>query len=337
MRAARLIASGEMVLSSVERPVAGPGDLLIKVLAAGICGSDRHMFHGEYPTAKPVTLGHEFSGLITETGEGVTGFCEGDLVTVDPNIACGRCRACMQARPNLCEELQAIGVTRDGGFADYVVVPQKQAFRLPPDLDPVHGAFCEPIACCLHAIDKAGIRPGDSVAILGGGVIGLIMVQLARLSGAARVALVTRQAFRRKTALELGASHAFEPGDDGAVGAIRQTFDGGPDIVIECAGVAETLQSGLAMLRPGGTFVLFGVTPAGTPVPVLPFDLLVREIAIRPAYLNPFTHQRAADLVARGLLDLDALVTRTIGLDDVPRLVAASPEPGEIKFIVRPG
>lgn len=336
MRAARLIASGEMVLSSVERPSAGPGDLLIKVLAAGICGSDRHMFHGEYPTAKPVTLGHEFSGLITETGEGVTGFCEGDLVTVDPNIACGRCRACMQARPNLCEELQAIGVTRDGGFADYVVVPQKQAFRLPPDLDPVHGAFCEPIACCLHAIDKAGIRPGDSVAILGGGVIGLIMVQLACLAGASGVALVTRQEARRETACKLGASHAFPPGEDGAVKAMRQAFPGGPDIVIECAGVPETVQSGLAMLRTGGTFVLFGVTPAGVSVPVIPFDLLVRQIDIRPAYLNPFTHQRATDIVARGVLDLDFLVTRTVGLEDVPRLVGSAPEPGEIKVIVRP-
>lgn len=283
MRAARLIARGEMVLSEMARPAARPGELVIKVLAAGICGSDRHMFHGEYPTAMPVTLGHEFCGLIVEIGEGVKGFCEGDLVTVDPNIACGRCAACGQARPNLCEELQAIGVTRDGGFADYVVVPQEQAVRLPPDLDPVHGAFCEPVACCIHAIDKAGIRPGDSVAVLGGGVIGLIMVQLARLSGAARVALVTRQAFRRQRALELGASHAFEPADDGAVKAIHQAFHGGPDIVIECAGVPDTLRSGLAMLRPGGTFVLFGVTPSGQQVPVLPFDLLIREIDIRAA------------------------------------------------------
>lgn len=336
MKAARLISKDVMVLQQVEKPAAGQGEVLIRVLAAGICGSDRHMFKGEYPTAHPVTLGHEFCGTVEELGEGVTTLTRGDLVTVDPNIACRRCRACTNGRPNLCEELEAIGVTRDGGFADHVVVPGAQAFLLPSTLDPVHGAFCEPLACCLHAMDKASIKVGDSVAILGGGVIGLLMVQLARLSGAARIMLVTRQKSRRDTALALGASHAFAPGDDGAVEAVRAQSEGGVDVVIECAGVPETLRSGLKMARRGGVFVLFGVTPAGLDVPVSPFDLLVREIDIRPAYLNPFTHQRAADLVASGVLDLDSLVTDTISLNEVPDVVGRPPRPGEIKVIIRP-
>jgi L-iditol 2-dehydrogenase len=336
MKAVRLTAAGAMALAEVEKPVAAAGEVLVKVLAAGICGSDRHMFKGEYPTALPVTLGHEFCGLIEALGPGVTGLEPGDLVTVDPNIACGRCRACAEARPNLCEELQAIGVTRDGGFAEYVAVPQAQAFRLPPGLDPVHGAFSEPIACCLHAIDKAGIRPGASVAVLGGGVIGLLMVQLARLSGASDIILVTRQESRRDAALGLGASHALHPGSDGAVQQVRDLTGGGVDVVIECAGVPETLQSGLAMLRRGGTFVLFGVTPAGLEVPVLPFDILVKEIDLRAAYLNPFTHRRAADLVASGQLELDSLVTHRIGLERVADVVSAAPQAGEIKVIVTP-
>lgn len=336
MKAARLVSSGVMSLQNVEKPLAGPGEVLVKVLAAGICGSDRHMFKGEYPTAIPVTLGHEFCGIIEDLGEGVTALSVGDLVTVDPNIACHRCRACTNGRPNLCEELQAIGVTRNGGFAEHVVVPAAQVFVLPSTLDPVHGAFCEPLACCLHAIDKACIKVGDSVAILGGGVIGLLMVQLARLSGAARIILVTRQRSRRDTALALGATHAFDPGDDGAVEAVRSESRGGVDIVIECAGVPETLQAGLQMTRRGGTFVLFGVTPAGLEVPVMPFDILVREIDIKAAYLNPFTHQRAADLVASGALDLDLLITDTISLEDVPEVVGRAPLPGEIKVIVRP-
>lgn len=167
MKAVRLESIGSMTMRSVEKPVARPGELLVRVLAAGICGSDRHMYKGEYPTARPVTLGHEFCGIVKEVGDDVTGFAGGELVTVDPNIACGRCYACTRGRPNLCEGLIAIGVTRDGGFADYVAVPCAQAFTLPADLNPVHGAFCEPLACCLHAIDKAGIHPGDSVAILG--------------------------------------------------------------------------------------------------------------------------------------------------------------------------
>ena len=336
MKVARLVSVGAMSFSTIEKPAPGPGDVLVKVSAAGICGSDRHMFKGEFPTSIPVTLGHEFSGVVEAVGRDVTRFSGGELVTVDPNIACGICTACRDAKPNLCARLTAIGVTRDGGFADYAVVPEGQAFVLPPGLDPVHGAFSEPLACCLHAIDKAAIRAGDSVAILGGGVIGLLMVQLAKLEGAGTVMLITRQASRRQMALELGATHAYDPSATDTVTAVRDVSGGGADVVIECAGVPETFRTGIAMTRRGGRFVLFGVTPAGLEVPVTPFDLLVNEVSIRPAYLNPFTHGRAVALVASGVLELDRLVTRIIGLDAVGDVVAAAPEAGEIKVIVRP-
>ncbi|MDK4703467.1 zinc-dependent alcohol dehydrogenase family protein [Rhizobium sp. CNPSo 4062] len=336
MRAVRLEAIGDMTIRMVEKLSAGPGEIIVRVLAAGICGSDRHMYKGEYPTAIPVTLGHEFCGLVEEVGEGVSSFVGGELVTVDPNIACGTCPACRRGRPNLCANLKAIGVTRDGGFADYVAVPCGQAFTLPADLDPVHGAFCEPLACCIHAIDKAKIRPGDSVAILGGGVIGLLMVQLNRLAGADPIILITRQLSRREAALRLGATQALDPTTADAVAAVKDATRGGADVVIECAGVPATLQTGLQMVRRGGVFVLFGVTPAGLEVPVLPFDLLVNEVEIRPAYLNPFTHARAAAMVASGILELDSLVTKTIGLEDVASVVGSAPLAGEIKVIVRP-
>jgi len=336
MRAVRLESIGSMIMRTVEKPVARPGELIVRVLAAGICGSDRHMYKGEYPTAIPVTLGHEFCGIVEEVGDGIPSFAGGELVTVDPNIACGTCAACRRGRPNLCARLTAIGVTRDGGFADYVAVPCGQAFTLPSDLDPVHGAFCEPLACCIHAFDKADIRPGDSVAILGGGVIGLLMVQLARLAGAGQVILITRQLSRREAALRLGAMHAFDPASSDTVASVRDVTQGGADVVIECAGVADTLQTGLRMARRGGTFVLFGVTPAGIEVPVLPFDLLVNEVDVRPAYLNPFTHSRAAAMVASGALELDSLVTKAIGLEEVAGVVGSAPLPGEIKVIVRP-
>ncbi|ENN88781.1 sorbitol dehydrogenase [Rhizobium freirei PRF 81] len=336
MRSVRLEAVGSLTMRDVERPNAGPGELIVRVLAAGICGSDRHMFKGEYPTAIPVTLGHEFCGLVEEVGDGVSAFTGGELVTIDPNIACGSCPACRRGRPNLCECLTAIGVTRDGGFAEHVAVPSSQAFMLPADLDPVHGAFCEPLACCIHAIDKARIRPGDTVAIQGGGVIGLLMVQLARLAGAGEVILITRQLSRREAALRLGATHAFDPAAADTVALVRERTQGGADVVIECAGVPETLQTGVRMARRGGAFVLFGVTPAGLEVPVLPFDLLVNEVEIRPAYLNPFTHSRAAAMVASGALELNSLVTKTIGLEDVAEVVGSAPLSGEIKVIVRP-
>ena len=336
MRAVRLEAVGSLVVREVARPVAGVGEIVLRVLAAGLCGSDRHMVKGEYPTGRPVTLGHEFCGVVEAVGAGVVGFAGGELVTVDPNIACNGCPACRSGRPNLCDRLLAIGVFRDGGFAEFVAVPALQAHVLPQGLDPVHGAFCEPLACCLHALDVARIVPGSSVAVLGGGVIGLLMVQLARLAGAADIVLVTRQAARRTLALELGATAAIDPAGNAVVADVRRQTGRGVDVVLECAGVPETLQQGLDMLARGGTLVLFGVTPAGVAVPVRPFDLLVNEIRLEAAYLNPHTHGRAAAMVAAGTLELDRLVTHRVGLDAVAGLASAAPQPGEIKVIVVP-
>jgi threonine dehydrogenase-like Zn-dependent dehydrogenase len=297
------------------------------------------MFHGEYPTALPVTLGHEFAGIVEAVGEGAGRLPVGTLITADPNIACGYCAACRSGRPNLCHNLVAIGVFRDGGFADYVLVPEGQAFELPPDLPPVHGAFSEPLACCLHGLDVARIQPGMSVAVLGGGVIGLLMVQLARLAGAETIILSTRQAARRALALELGATHAVDPGAGDVVAAITGPggiVTKGVDVVLECAGVPETFRQSIAMARRGGTVVVFGVMAKGTHVAVEPFDLLFRELRLEGAYLNPLTHARAARMVASGALELDRLVTRTIPLDDLPAVLAEPPGQGEVKTIVLP-
>lgn len=340
MRAARLNAVGRMSVEVMERPVPDKGEVLVRVEAAGLCGSDRHMFRGEYPTALPVTLGHEFCGVVEARGEGALRLPIGARVTVDPNIVCGHCAACRAGRPNLCRDLTAIGVFRDGGFADYAVVPEPQAFALPATLDPVRGAFSEPLACCLHGLDVARIRPGDSVAILGGGVIGLLMVQLARLAGASRVILVTRQKARRELALALGASHAVDATRDDTVELVAGAVGiapGGVDVALECAGVPETFRQSLAMTRRGGTAVIFGVMPKGETVAIEPFDLLFREIRLEGAYLNPFTHARAARMVAEDALDLDRLVTRRIGIEELPAVLAAPPQPGEVKTIVLPG
>lgn len=333
MRAARLIKPDRMLVAEVPRPVPGPDDLLVRVEACGICGSDRHMFRGEYPTARPVTLGHEFAGIVEEAGVDVRGFVPGDRVTGDPNIACGRCAFCRAGRPNLCENLVAIGVQRDGGFAEYVLVPAGQATRLPAELDPLHGAFCEPVSCCLHAVDVARIPAGGSVLILGGGVIGLLMVELARLAGAGAVVLSTRQAPRRQLALELGATSAVDPAGGDAV--FGEALPQGADVVIECAGVPETFQQSLRLARRGGTVVVFGVVAQGAPAPVLPFDLLTRELRVESAWLNPLTYPRAAELIATSLLSLDRLVTRTVTLDEVPAVIGRAPEFGEIKLVMR--
>jgi L-iditol 2-dehydrogenase len=339
MKAVRLESVGHLYLRDVEKPTPGPDELLVKVEASGICGSDRHFLHGEFPCSPPVTLGHEFCGIIEDVGSAVADFRPGMRITGDPNIACGRCAHCYAGRVNLCANLQAIGLHRDGGFAEYVLVPQKQAHSLPLSMKATHGAFCEPLSCCIHGVDLAEIKPGASVVVLGGGVIGMLTVQLARRAGAEKVVLSTRQAVRRALAEKTGASASVDPSTGDVVEKIagaNGVLPGGADVVIECAGVPETFRTGIAMTRRGGNFVLFGVTPAGLEVPMTPFDLLVNEVSIRPAYLNPFTHDRAVALVASGVLELDRLVTRTIGLDEVASVIGSAPAAGEIKVIVRP-
>jgi L-iditol 2-dehydrogenase len=339
MKAVRLEGVGSIVLREVNKPVAGPGDLLVRIEACGVCGTDRHLFHGEFPCTPPVTLGHEFSGIVEAIGTAVSGFSVGERVTGDPNIACGRCPHCHAGRINLCHNLVAIGIRRDGGFAEYVVLPQKQAFLLPNDLRPTHGAFCEPLGCCLHGVDLAQVRPGSSVAVLGGGVIGLLTVQLARLAGATTIILSTRQASRRALAKELGATATVDPIAcdiiDTVVGP-SGLMPGGVDVVFECAGVRETVEQSMRLARAGGTVVVVGVMPQGMKAEFEPFDLLFRELRVLGSFLNPFTHRRAADLIASGAIEIDKLISRQVTLEEAAAVIANPPAPGEVKVLVVP-
>jgi 2-desacetyl-2-hydroxyethyl bacteriochlorophyllide A dehydrogenase len=340
MRAVRLEAIGGIALRDVAKPVPGPDDVLVRIEACGVCGTDRHLFRGEFPSKPPVTLGHEFCGIVEARGGAVADIAVGDRVTGDPNIACGRCGQCRSGRVNLCGNLRAIGIHRDGGFADYVVMPQGQAFLLPTGLKPTHGALCEPLACCLHGVDLAGIRPGATVAVLGGGVIGLLTVQLAKLAGAATIILSTRQASRRALAEELGATASVDPSAVDPVEAIAGPaglVPGGVDVVLECAGVADTVEQSTRVARPGGTVVIVGVMPQGEKVAFEPFDILFRELKVLGSFLNPFTHGRAAKLIASGAIEIDRLISKQVSLEEAPDVIASPPAPGEIKVLVVPG
>lgn len=336
MRAARLEGVGELRVRAVDEPTPGAGQLVIRVEACGICGTDRHILHGDYPSAVPVTLGHEMAGTVTATGDG-TLLPPGTRVAADPNIACGHCRACRRGDVCLCPHRVAIGVDLDGGLADYALVPAQQAYPLPPGVPAEWGALCEPLACCLRALDLAGIAPGMSVAVLGGGVIGQLMVQLARLAGASTVVLATRQAGRRALAEELGTTATVDPAAADTVTAITGPagiVPGGVDVVLECAGTVTTFEQAVALARRGGTVLIFGVAPQEARASISPFEVFARELRILGSYLNPLTHGRAVELVASGTLALEPLITHRLALTEIPALLAASPAQGEVKAIM---
>ncbi|MEM9605239.1 MAG: alcohol dehydrogenase catalytic domain-containing protein [Pseudomonadota bacterium] len=328
MRATQLLATGDIQTRNVPAPTPGPGEILIRVEAAGICGTDRHLYRGEFPSVPGKTLGHEFSGTVVDSGD--TDLALGTRVTCDPNTWCGNCDQCLRGRVNLCVNNVATGIHRDGGFAEFCAFPASKAVVLSNDLDPLHGAFCEPLACTLHGMDMGATQPGERVLIIGGGVIGLLALQIAKRAGG-EVMLLTRSDAKQQLGRELGADVAVGNAD-----AVKAQWPDGADLVVECAGVADTVTLAPTLTRTGGRVVILGVLPSGETVSIEPFDLLFREIQMHYSFLNPFTHQRAAKMIEDGQIAVDPLVSRTISLDDAADAIASDPLPGEVRAIVVP-
>lgn len=335
MKANFFIGNGAFELREVELPIPGPGEVIIKNMACGVCGTDVHIKNGEPGSADvnpPVVLGHEYAGEIVTVGEGVTGLHPGDHVTVDPNIYCGQCDYCRNGRKQLCSSMQAVGVTRNGGFAQYSLVPAAQAFLLDPAVPFEAGAMAEPVACCLHGIDLAGIKPGQSVCIVGGGAIGLIMLQLAKLSGAAQLILSEPDAARRKAALALGASQAVDP----SVQREYAGLEGCADVVIECVGNNPAVESAFHFANKGATVVLFSVPKPEAAYSLRLFDVYKKELTIKGSFVNPDTHARAVALINAGKLDFRPIITHRFPLAELSEAVRMQSAAASIKVLVLP-
>ena len=334
MKAAVFYGIGDIRLEERPDPVPGPGEVVVRVRACGICGTDRHIYHGEFETRPPVVIGHEMAGEVYALGEGVDDLAIGQPVAVDPNIYCGTCRACRRGKIQMCANLQAIGVTRDGGFAELCLVPRAQCYPLPQGVTMLEGAMVEPLACCVHGIDLAGIVPGDRVAVIGGGAIGQMLAQLARLSGAAYVLVSDPLPERREMALHLGADAVIDPQTQDPL-CPGGPLEGGADVIIEAVGSRRTTAQAIAWATAGGTILWFGVTPPGESIEVEPNLVFQKELTIRGARINPHTHGRAVALLGARRLQVTPLITRQIALEDLPG-VLASPAGRDIKTVVCP-
>jgi len=330
MKAVVLSAVNALAITDVEKPKPGIKECLVKVLACGICGTDRHIYHGEYPSTKPVILGHEFGGVIEEVGPS-SKFKVAQVVSVDPNIVCGKCIDCQAGRTAFCPELTALGVNINGGLAEYVLTPDTQIYPVSDGLNPLHLAFIEPLACSIRGLDLANLKGGEKVAVLGGGVIGLLVVQLAKLAGASEIVLITRQKFRRDVALKIGATRVIDPNSEDVNTAVTNM-----DVVFECAGAVETFQQAQNIARRGGSVIVLGLTAADVTLEVNPFNFVVNELRIQGSFLNPLTQGRAAELVESGKLNLDILISKVVDLAGVQAILDAPPAEGDIKYIACP-
>jgi L-iditol 2-dehydrogenase len=280
MKAVVLSAVNKLAIAEVKKPKPGVKECLVKVLACGICGTDRHIYHGEYPSAKPVILGHEFGGVIEEVGPS-SKFKVGQVVS--------------------------------------------------DELNPLHLAFIEPLACSIRGLDLANLKGGEKVAVLGGGVIGLLVVQLAKLAGASEIVLITRQKFRRDVALKIGATRVIDPNSEDVNTVVTNM-----DVVFECAGAVETFKQAQNISRRGGSVIVLGLTASDVTLEVNPFNIVVNELRIQGSFLNPLTQGRAAELVESGKLNLDILISKVVDLAGVQAILDAPPAEGDIKYIACP-
>ncbi len=312
-------------------------EALIKVHACGVCGTDLHIYEGVMPWAKlPLIPGHEFSGVVVDVGKYVDSVSIGDVVVVDPNITCGLCRYCRSAKRNLCPNIESIGVTRDGGFAEYVVAPISQLYRVPSGLSLDEAAFTEPVACCLHGITRLSIKPGEDVLIVGAGPIGLVHLQLAKRTGAGRVIVAEVNDMRLKLAEKLGADLTVNPSEGGTVETVKGFLKGkGVEAAIDAAGGSTPLTLALSCLEPGGRLLVFGVASENDTWTIKPYDIYKRELTIIGSFINPYEMDSALNLLASGAIDVKPLISHVIKLEDLEKALKRE-IPNTIKVLVKP-
>jgi 2-desacetyl-2-hydroxyethyl bacteriochlorophyllide A dehydrogenase len=341
MRSARATGPGKIEMQTVQHPAPDAGEVVVKVRACGICGSDLHFYGGTFPIPH-CCPGHEISGEVADVGSTVTGVTAGDRVAVEPIVRCERCWACAVGDYQLCEHFRILGTTDDGGFADFVRAPAYATFQLPAGLDFDVGALTEPLAVGVHGVRLGGLQVGDRVAVLGAGTIGLLAILAACAAGAAEVVVTARHQHQATAARALGASAVFAPDGEGMAELAQYAADRPIDLVIETVGGhADTLLDAMRLVRKGGRIVVLGLFTK--PPAVDPLLLVVKE----PRIVGSLTYGRtgpradfdiALDILGNNQALARTLITHRMGLDALPEAfaTAADKSSGAIKVTVLP-
>ena len=323
MKAVLYDAATSYQITEVPTPVPEPGEVLIKVIQVGVCGTDLHVHHGEFGAKFPLIPGHEMVGTVAALGSGVTRFAIGEQVTVNPNVPCGRCSYCLSGRTILCENGQGLGVNRNGFFAEYACVPALLVFSvegLPPDT----AVFAEPTACAMHGLETLQIRPGATALVIGAGPTGQLLAQLIASGGASAVTMAAPNQAHLDTALQLGVTRtvAIARGDpDGNTVLLREAAgaDGGYDIVVEATGAPEVGNICVPLTRNGGTVLIYGVMKADDRVAFSPYDVFRREITIKGSFAEMTSFGAAIAALRAGRVKTDNIITHRFPLAEYGR------------------
>jgi 2-desacetyl-2-hydroxyethyl bacteriochlorophyllide A dehydrogenase len=340
MKAAVLVEPHRFEVRDVPVPALGPSDALIRVERCGICGTDMHMFNGHYAADKlPIIPGHEFSGTIAALGADVTHLTTGMRVVADINIGCGNCFYCRHNEILNCAEVRQIGISRDGGFAEYVAVPTRLVIPASPDAAFDLLALVEPVACVVRAARKADVRFGQSVVIIGAGPIGNLHIQMMRLVGAAPIIVIEPSTQRAELAKQAGADAVITEPAMARETVLSMTGGRGADVVIESVGLPKLYQQALTLIRPGGHIAAFGITGATDTLPLPLLDTVLREYSLKGsvAGMGEDMHD-ALTLVTHGRFDLKAFRDAGYKLADIQQAFEDVPKrPEALKIQIEIG
>lgn len=316
MRAAVITQPGTVELATVEDPAPGPREVVVEVAATGLCGTDLHILQGEFAPKLPIIPGHEFAGEVVALGSEVTELALGDQVAVDPSLYCFACHYCRLGHNNLCERRAAIGVTHPGAAAEYAVAPVANCVRLPYHVDAQDAALIEPLSCAVRGYDVLRSRLASRVLVYGAGTMGLMMLQLAKATGAASVDVVDINAERLATAWQLGCSAGAASADE----LDRPPY--GWDLVVDATGNAKAIQDALGRVGKGGTYLQFGVADYAARATIEPYRIYNQEITITGSMAVLHSFERAADLFATGVIDPRVFISDRLPLAAFPDAVA---------------
>lgn len=347
MLAAVYHGPNDLRVEQVPIPQIGPGELLVKVLSASICGTDIRIFHGNhrmYPDGTVRIPGHEVVGTIAEVGSTVTNYSIGQRVFVAPNTGCGHCRQCVSGNNNLCENYDAIGVTRDGGFAEYVRVPansvqQGNVILISEKVDPAVAALMEPFACVLRGQNVLNIKPGEIVLVIGAGPIGVMHTKLAKVRGAGRVIVSEPVSDRAAQVKQMGADRVVNPMEEDLRAVLDEESNGrGADVIIVAAPVHFAQENSLELAAIHGRINFFGGLPKDRPTIKFDSNLVhYKELMITATTAcSTADCWQAVEIVSTGLIDLTDLVSQRFSLREAMAAFGAAEDRKSLKIVLEP-
>jgi L-iditol 2-dehydrogenase len=343
MKALLLTEYKQMHLTDMPVPEIGPDEVLVRVKACGICGSDVHGFDGSTGRRiPPLVMGHEASGIISAVGSAVRGLREGDHVAFDSMISCAKCSFCRRGQMNLCDNRQVMGVScgdyrRHGAFAEYVSVPQHIIYKLPETLPFEHAAMIEPVSVAVHAVSITPIRLGDTALVVGTGMIGLLTIQAARLAGCARIIAADLEDHKLEMARQNGADEVVNPKTTDVVKYVLEATNGrGADVAFEAVGATEPVKSAIASVRKGATVTLIGNIRPNIEIPLQ--SVVTREIRLQGSCASSGEYPECIALMGRGAIRVEPMLTAKAPLEEGPRWFDRlyNHEPNVMKVVLEP-